>query len=148
MIKQVTIGAAFFLAAGCAELPRDPYWKAEAAWQTGHVVDVLQTINGPARDECFFEDDPVTKKLIGKHPNTGEVVAWGVATGVLHYGVSKGLEHLNAPNWVKIGWQGISLTTKAYTVVNNHNEGIRPWGGNVSDCNGVQGIDRITLENP
>lgn len=147
MNKHVFIGSLLAFSVGCAQFPTDPYWQAEAAWQTGHAIDVLQTINGPARDDCFYEADPFTKRLIGENPSTSDVVVWGVATGALHYGVSKALVHYNAPKWVKVGWHGISLTTKAYTVVDNHNKGIRPWGNNVSDCNGIQGIDNITIKN-
>ncbi len=146
MIKFILVLAALSLAGGCANLPKDPYWQAEAGWQTIHAIDVLQTINGPARDDCFEEGNSITKSIIGKKPKPGEVVAWGVATGAAHWGVSKLLEKYNARPWVKTAWQSVSIVVVADTVVDNHRIGIRPWGSNVSRCNGLQGIDKIVVE--
>ena len=117
---------------GCAQLPQDPYWTAELGWQAGHVVDVLQTINGPGRNgDCFEEADRFTKQLIGKNPSTGEVLAWGVGSGLLHYGVSKWLDNIDAKPWVKGTWQAVTIVYKADAVIENHRVGVRPWGNNV-----------------
>ena len=135
-MHRLIIIPVLLLSFGCASFPEKPLWQAEAAWQAGHVVDVLQTINGPARDDCFTEGDPLTKSLIGENPSTEEAIAWGVAAGGIHWGVTKLLDHYNAKPWVKIAWQSVTITFKASTIVHNHNEGIRPWGRNVHECNG------------
>lgn len=131
MIKLLVIPL-LLLSVGCSSLPKDPLWKAELGWQVLHGVDVLQTVNGPGRNpECFYESGFITKDLIGEHPSTGQVIAWGVGSSLLHFGVTSLLDHINAKPWVKIAWQGVTLTTTSATIIQNHREGVRPWGDNV-----------------
>lgn len=135
-MSRVLLIAVLLSSFGCASFPEKPMWQAELGWQVMHGVDVLQTINGPANDPCFIESNGITQSLIGENPSTGEVIAWGAAAGGLHWGVTKLLDHYNAKPWVKVAWQSVTIVTKADTVIGNHNEGIRPWGNNVSACNG------------
>lgn len=109
---------------GCASMSRP-----ELAWQAVHAVDVAQTLN-IVNDPCYVESNPITTSLIGEQPSTGEVIAWGVGAGVLHYGVSRYLEHTDAPRWMQNTWQAITLTTTAGAVYSNHREGIRISGSN------------------
>lgn len=111
---------------GCSTMHR------EAAWLTLHAVDVAQTINGPAQDPCFEEVDNLTRSLIGAHPSTGEALAWGAGVALIHAGVTWSLERANAPGWLQIGWQAVTIVNTSYSLVNNHREGIRPFGSN--DC--------------
>jgi hypothetical protein len=134
-MKRLLIPLLVVFTVGCAEIPRDPYWAAEGAFQTLHAIDVLQTINGPVNDPCFQEGGFLTQNIIGEKPDTGEVLAWGVAIGAGHYAVSKLLDHYDAKPWMKATWQSVSIGHKGYVVANNHRIGVRPWGDNVSDCN-------------
>lgn len=68
--KQVLLVCLIFLIAGCETMPR-----GEIYFQGLHAVDVLQTLNGPARDACFKETAPVTRRLIGDKPSEGQVLA-------------------------------------------------------------------------
>jgi len=112
------------LASGCTSTPH-----AELAWQALHAVDVAQTLN-IVNDSCYVESNPITTSLIGEQPSTGEVIAWGVGAGFLHYGVSRYLEHTDAPRWMQNTWQAITLTTTVGAVYSNHREGIRIGGSN------------------
>jgi hypothetical protein len=142
-LRTILLSLIILTSFGCASFPKDPYWQAEAGWQTLHAIDVLQTINGPAKDDCFVEANSITKSFIGEKPNTGEVLVWGVASGAAHWGVTKLLDRYNAKPWVKTAWQSVTIVVVADTVVDNHRIGIRPWGNNASVCNGLSGIDRI-----
>ena len=64
---------------GCISISR-----TELAWQAVHAVDVAQTLN-IVNDPCYIESNPITTSLIGEQPSTGEVIAWGVGAGFLHY---------------------------------------------------------------
>ncbi len=131
-MRHFTLALLLLTSFGCASLPKDPYWKAELAWQIGHGIDTFQTINGPGRNgHCFEESNPVTKRLIGKNPSVGQVAVWGVGTGLAHYGVSKWLESVNAKPWIKGAWQAVTIYYVADTIIGNHQEGVRPWGDNI-----------------
>lgn len=114
---------------GCANMS-----KSEIAYHTLHAIDVAQTINHGS-DPCYREATPMTRSLIGEHPDAGEVIAWGVASSLVHYYVSRKLEQHDAPRWARIGWQSINIGIKADAVVSNHRIGVRPWGDNVGGCN-------------
>lgn len=121
----ISSAALAFMLAGCSSVPR-----AELAWQALHAVDVAQTVQ-IARSDCFWEDDPITSKLIGEHPSTGEAIAWGVAWGGLHLGVTRMLEAWEAPRWAQVGWQALTIGNTLSAVKNNIDQGILPWD---SDC--------------
>lgn len=135
-MRIYVIGVIIVLLSGCSNLPQKRYWQAELGWQLVHGIDVLQTINGPAQSNCYIENDPITKRLIGERPSTGEVIGWGIGSGLLHYGISKGLERIGAKPWIKGVWQGTMIGYATSAVVSNHRKGIRPWGDNNITCNG------------
>ena len=117
------------LVSGCASSP------SEIAWQSMHLVDVAQTINGPARDECFHERDPITRSLIGRQPSTESVLLWGVGVGVAHYALDRWLANSGHADkkWVQI-LRALDLGAKGFTIGRNHQIGIRPFGDN--HCSG------------
>ena len=110
---------------GCSSLP-----AGERVWMLAHAVDVAQTVQ-IARSDCFWEDDPVTSRLIGEHASTGEAIAWGVAWGGLHYGVTRMLEAWESPRWLQAGWQVLTIANTAHVVKQNTDQGLDPWG---ADC--------------
>lgn len=110
---------------GCSALNEMP--RGEAVWQGLHAVDVLQTLNGPADDDCYSEGDPVTRRIIGRKPSKGKVVAWGVGMGVLHYTVSDQLR--DRPLWLA-AWQLLSIGNTTIAINNNLQIGIKPVGDN------------------
>lgn len=113
---------------GCESL--SPY---ETAWQTAHLVDVMQTLNGPASDACYYERDPITRSLIGGHPDRDAVIAWGIGLSVAHYFAGKWMDKSDWPNGVKTVIRSIDLGYKGITVGRNHDAGLRPFGNN-SPC--------------
>ena len=121
--------AALALLSGCASSP------AEKAWQAMHLVDVAQTISGAARDDCFYERDPFTRRLIGRQPSTEAVIAWGIGAGVAHYALDRWLANNGHANkkWVQI-LRAVDLGAKGFTIGRNHQIGIRPFGDN--HCSG------------
>ena len=121
--------AAFVLVSGCASSP------SERAWQAMHLVDVAQTISGAARDACFFERDPFTRRLIGRQPSTEAVIAWGVGVGVAHYALDRWLTNSGHADkkWVQI-LRAVDLGAKGFTIGRNHQIGIRVFGDN--HCSG------------
>ncbi len=131
MRMKTTLLIALVALSGCSTVP-----PAEYAWQAMHVIDVAQTLNGPAKDPCYIEVDPITRGLIGKNPSSEAVVLWGIGTGIAHIGVTHLLEKHDAPKWVRVSWHAVSLVTKGHTLISNHREGIRPFGNNeeVTGC--------------
>lgn len=124
MKAKYTTLCAIVLLCGCESMPR-----GELAYQTLHAVDVLQTINGPATDDCYKEANPITRRIVGEKPSKGQVVAWGVGQGLLHYGISSYLED-NSPGWIYGAWQILSTGTVAITIHDNYELGVKPWGDN------------------
>ena len=94
-----------------------------------HFIDVLQTINH-GKDPCYVEADPITRRLIGRHPNTEKVLAWGVANAVVSHYSFKFVENSNMPNWLKNTLK-IAATAIRYDVIhNNWSIGINLYGNN------------------
>lgn len=105
--------------------------KRELAWQTLHAVDVSQTLNA-ASDPCYEEVSWMTRRLIGAQPSDAEVMVWGIATSMAHMWISNRLEERHAPKWVQAAWDLGTIGHTGYAVVNNHRNGVRPWGANES----------------
>ena len=114
------------LAGGCQSTD-----KREMTWQALHAIDVSQTLNA-ASDPCYKEASFITKRLIGEQPSDAEVMVWGIAMAVTHMWVSNQLEERSAPRWVQAVWDLGTIGNTGYAVVNNHHNGVRPWGNNVS----------------
>lgn len=123
--RSAAVCVALGLLTGCAASP------AEKAWQAMHLVDVAQTINGPARDACFGEGNPLTRRLIGRQPSTEAVIVWGVAIAIAHYSVDRWLARSGHADqaWVRM-LRALDLGYKGFTIGHNHAEGMRPFGDN------------------
>lgn len=127
MQLRIAALASVALLAGCESM--SPY---EKAWQAMHLVDVAQTLNGPASDPCYSEQDPITSSLIGEHPSRGEVLAWGVGLSVTHYYLGEWVDNSDWPEGVKTLVRSIDIGYKGLTIGNNHETGIRAFGSNAS----------------
>lgn len=119
--------AALILLAGCESMPRH-----EMVFHAIHAIDVMQTVNGPARDDCYTEAAPVTQALIGENPSVSGVLLWGVSVSALHYGASRYLEGRHPKTYAAL--QALTIGSSANAVRRNHAAGIRPWGSNKRDC--------------
>lgn len=112
------------LLSGCAGMsPR----ATEAAWQALHAVDAAQSIHIAREPECFHENAPLTRAIIGKHPSEAEVAAVMVGYSFLHAYLTDRLEG----RWLRT-YQFVSFAATARNVVRNHQIGLRPFG---SGCN-------------
>lgn len=111
------------LITGCASMSTE-----EKVWQSMHVIDVMQTYNGPAsRPECFREADPFTKRIIGEHPSKESVVAWGIGSGLLFHWLAKKADESDN-YYTKYGFYGFALLTKGITIGNNERIGMHFYG--------------------
>lgn len=127
-----------YLGPGWAErMDSDPQQKfvlAESAWHTLNAVDTMQTLHAANSPECFSEADPLTRSIIGEHPNKAEVVAIGLAYSVAYRFIARWLARKAADEpesgWAdaRVGFHIIGLGTKAFTVARNHAIGTRPFG--------------------
>jgi hypothetical protein len=129
------------LLAGCATLNS----AGEATWQAAHAVDVAQTIHGAVDDNtCYEEGDPITRRIIGTHPNEAGTLGWGAGLAGLHYGVHRLLEDY-APVWADTLWQAVTIAQVGEIVDHNVRVGIRLGARNEhpSICNG-----RTTVRSP
>lgn len=80
---KVKYGLLLFCAPAVAEVPTE-----EWVWQSLHLIDTMQTIRIAQHPNQYEEYNPI----LGKHPSTGAVVAWGAGTAILHYVVADQLE--------------------------------------------------------
>ena len=126
MYGALSIAVFGALLSGCQSMD-----ERELTWQTLHAIDVSQTLNA-ASDPCYKEVSWMTKRLIGEQPSDGEVIVWGIATAMAHMWIANTLEERNAPKWVQAVWDLGTIGHTGYAVVNNHDNGVRPWGDNVS----------------
>ena len=83
--------------------------KEEWVWQSLHAIDMAQTIRIAKNPDKFQELNP----LLGKHPSTAEVVAFGVASSLGHAYLAYKLKEAGLPvkvfEYVTIGYKGITI---------------------------------------
>lgn len=98
--------------------------NGELAWQIGHIVDVAQTLE--IDGDCLAERDFLTKSILGEAPESGEVLAWGIAASALHAYAARSIERAHwIPKRVKRTLRALDITVKVGTIANNHAIGIR-----------------------
>ena len=56
------------------------------------------------------------------------MIAWGIGNALAHYGISWALARLDSPPWLQRGWQAVTITYKARTVVQNERMGLHAIG--------------------
>lgn len=127
-----------FALSGCAALrdnldltSADEY--GEGAFQVEHLVDVIQTMHGPAEDACFSEGDPTTRAIIGAHPGQSSVFIWGVGYAAIHYGITAWLLDHDHDRIAAV-WEATSIIDTAAVVDHNYSVGIRIGAPNRDDA--------------
>ena len=143
-IRAIRAGQAVMTSAGSLRRSRGPIiallltalsacaTHPESAWQTLHAIDAAQTM-AIAMDDCYEEQDPITRRIIGRHPEPLAVVGWWAASAAGHLWVSSRLEG----RWLA-AWQAITIIGTGNAVINNHGVGIRIGTGNrVEDSGGA-----------
>ena len=113
---------------GCASLQE--IHPLEYAWQAAHVVDALQTYEISREPDCAREGDPLTRLIIGEHPEKDRVYKWAIGTAIVHFLVWGWFDEKSpqASNVLRIG----ELALKADTIKSNADQGFKYLGG-VSD---------------
>ena len=105
----------------------------ETAYQVAHLMDAGQTY--AAARNCYEEVDPLTSRLISRHPSEAQVAVWYAGEAVGHYVVTKQLEKWNAPAWAQYGWQLVWLVGAVDAVHHNWSVGLRFGYTNGHGCN-------------
>ncbi len=121
--------ALILLTTGCTTTQSN---MLERAWQTSNLVDMGQTLHIARSPECYYEKNPVTKNIIGRHPSEGEAIAVMLAYAWVHRTVTDQLRERNAPKWVLGMWQVGTLIHSVHTVIENDRIGLEPFG---AGCN-------------
>lgn len=108
---------------GCADIKQFNR-GAEATYQAVHIVDMVQTVHGPASDSCYAEVDPISRAVVGPHPSQATDIAWGFSESLIHYGVHRFLagHEWNVADTV---WQALTIGAASQAVVRNYQIGIR-----------------------
>lgn len=116
------------LLSGCVSMDRSEY-----AYQALHAVDTLQTYQ-VSQSRCGrSEQDPVTRTLIGRHPDAGGVIAWAVGVGYGHAWFSDYLTRHDAAPWVRSMWNMTTIGVTTATVIENNANGIGLTGERCSN---------------
>ena len=111
----------------------------EKAWQMANIIDIAQTVDGAVLDSsCYYESNPLTSRVIGKHPSLEKLLLWGAGTSMLHAYVGKKLDNSKLPRWTKFAIRSVDLGLKMDTVAHNYSIGVRIGAPNKS-CYRQQG---------
>lgn len=111
----------------------------EGAFQIANAYDYAQTINTARRPDCYRENDPFTRRIIGVHPSSGAVGAMWAAQAGAHLLVTRWLDRevdatdqsgWKAARWI---WHGLTLGNAVMNVMRNNEIGLRPFGDG-SNC--------------
>lgn len=105
---------------GCALTP-------EQTWQAIHLIDTGQTLHIARAPECYYENAPLTRAIIGKHPNEAEVAAIMITYSLLHDYISDRLRERENLAWLR-AFQVVTILNSGRNVIHNHQIGLRPFG--------------------
>jgi hypothetical protein len=138
-MKRLILAAALAATTGCSGLGGKPN-SYEYAFHALNAVDMGQTINIAKRPDCWREVGFPTEYLVGNHPSESEVYATILLYSVGYHYANRWLDKkvdkafaTDDPNrgiWYvgravfNVGW----IFAKADTVIDNHDQGLRPWG--------------------
>lgn len=106
-----------------------PSERAQATWHTLNLIDMGQTDHLARAPDCYSEGNPITKALIGEHPQRAEAAAVGIAYAAGYHFVSRWLdekvEERPRMRYLRTAWHVLSIGTKAAIVARNHDHGLR-----------------------
>lgn len=123
---------------GCATLQIDRgSIPTEAAYQVLNAYDFAQTVMVARNPIQYGEGAWPTRSIIGFHPKTGAVLAFGALLGLSHYAVTAWIDReadatgSDAWNIARWAWRIGSLADPAYNVSHGRSLGLRPFGGTI-----------------
>lgn len=109
-----------------APQPRKPTPVTEWIFDAAETADMLTTldiknqknVNGTWR---LQEDNPI----LGPHPSQGRIIAICVATGALHYAITRELVNEDVPKPIINAWEYISIGVETAAAAHNYSIGLR-----------------------
>jgi hypothetical protein len=115
--------------AGCSHMTTQTRWLevGHAALMATDGSQTLQGLNAPA---CFHENDPITRRVIGRHPSDEAVVAWTAASFALRMAVANWLDGKVSDSdargwrWARWTWHALTYAQEIGTVRDNHQLGV------------------------
>ena len=118
----------------------------EKVYMTVNVIDMLQTMqHGP--DKCYKEVDPITRRVIGRNPNPGQVVAWAVVqSAVGHYGFQL-IDNSNLPKWLATTLKWTATAVRFDVVNNNYQMGLTLYGDHPDYYRGGPSVVECARQN-
>jgi hypothetical protein len=134
-MKRLVILIVVIFLSGCAGLQTvrgGP--ELEGTWQLVNALDYSQTVTIAREPDHYFEADPTTYLVIGRHPSEQGVEAYWAAFSMLHFLVSSWLAreahtHSNRIwTWAFYTWEAGSLGLSGRAVVDNHAIGLTLFG--------------------
>lgn len=126
-MKTLILTLSLFLS-GCATTPLSDFDRQDAIWLALHAIDVGQTVQTSRNHGCLYEQHPVTRNLIGRHPDTHEVYQWGIGYALARYAFYKYFgEDIK---WLK----KVENVVRFEVIYQNHRKGVRPWGASYGNC--------------
>lgn len=144
----MAIGLIVVMMTGCASFSeRDAINVGEGAWQGALLVDGLQTIHGPAQDPCYFEEDPITRRVIGRKPSEAGVVALFSVYSVLHFGIRQALLDTGHEHWAS-AFELLSVVQELRVDAHNVSMGIRLGAPNLVQMRSPQAAPPTTAILP
>lgn len=127
----IAVSVVLLCLSGCTSLPSA---AVDKAYYFTNTIDYAQTINIAKRPDCYYENDVVTRNLIGRQPSESKVAAAFVVETSVHYAVSRWLDSKADNEGTKFwytaanAFQWLKLANSTYNVVHNHSIGLRPLG--------------------
>ena len=88
----------------------------ELSFQTINFIDMLQTVEIVEHGDKWYETNPI----LGKHPQTSEVITYFMLRGAAHYQITRWL-----PKELRIPWLSLTVFTNFPVIKHNHAMGIR-----------------------
>jgi len=87
----------------------------ELTWQVLNLGDMMQTIEIAEHPDKWYETNPT----LGRNPSKGEVISYFALRGILHYEITKRMDHFR---WA---WLGATIVPVINILHNNYEIGIR-----------------------
>jgi hypothetical protein len=93
--------------------------KLEWVFDAALAADMLTT--NDIKGSGLVETNPI----LGQHPSTGKIVAYGGAVAALHAAVTYEMVSQGVPHAIITGWEAVSIGVETGYVVHNYSLGLR-----------------------